>query len=194
MRVQHPPARLRPPLPRPVWPGPAPRRRWTSACGGARGERRDGLRTRLPGAEPVLRTGRQHVTLALTDRATHRSQRSLTIRCVVCMITLFSSICFVRAEFPRAVAGHKPGAQRVTTQYRLSRSDSPPPFHVPMRDRGGSDVHVSRPADDSAMHLSLLRWLGHGRQLQLDRRLDRVVLRRAHRDVVPLQRHATPGH
>ena len=55
MRVQHPPARLRPPLPRPVWPGPAPRRRWTSACGGARGERRDGLRTRLPGAEPVLR-------------------------------------------------------------------------------------------------------------------------------------------
>jgi hypothetical protein len=181
MRVQHPPARLRPPLPRPVWPGPAPRRRWTSACGGARGERRDGLRTRLPGAEPVLRVH-------------HRSQRSLTISLRVCMITLFSSICFVRAEFPRAVAGHKPGAQRVTTQYRLSRSDSPPPFHVPMRDRGGSDVHVSRPADDSAMHLSLLRWLGHGRQLQLDRRLDRVVLRRAHRDVVPLQRHATPGH
>ena len=107
MRVQHPPARLRPPLPRPVWPGPAPRRRWTSACGGARGERRDGLRTRLPGAEPVLRVLHR----------THRSQRSLTIRCVVCMITLFSSICFVRAEFPRAVAGHKPGAQRVTTQY-----------------------------------------------------------------------------
>jgi len=68
MRVQHPPARLRPPLPRPVWPGPAPRRRWTSACGGARGERRDGLRTRLPGAEPVLRTGRQHVTLTRSDR------------------------------------------------------------------------------------------------------------------------------
>lgn len=66
MRVQHPPARLRPPLPRPVWPGPAPRRRWTSACGGARGERRDGLRTRLPGAEPVLRTGR-HATHCYTD-------------------------------------------------------------------------------------------------------------------------------
>jgi len=77
MRVQHPPARLRPPLPRPVWPGPAPRRRWTSACGGARGERRDGLRTRLPGAEPVLRT-----PPFADEIGAWIGDRSLTIRCV----------------------------------------------------------------------------------------------------------------
>ena len=85
-------------------PGPAPQRRWTSACGAGRAVSvavgtvpRGGARSPVRSWEAVF--------------------RDLMIRFVVCLRTLFSSICFVRAEFPRAVAGHKPGAQRVTTQY-----------------------------------------------------------------------------
>ena len=83
--------------------------------------------------------------------------------------------------------------QRVDSIQTFEERFSSPPKYAGQRG-GGSDVHVSRAADDSVMHLSLLWGLRHGRQLQLDRRLDWVVLRWAHRDVVPLQRHATPGH
>ena len=82
-------------------PGPAPQRRWTSACGAGRAVSVGTVRSR-------------HV---LMGAPSSEGQSILMIRFVVCMKTLFSSICFVRAEFPRAVAGHKPGAQRVTTQY-----------------------------------------------------------------------------